>query len=74
MPKSTTPVKPERNIRLAEAIARDGRYLYEIAGATGACNPRLLSAIVKGHEHATPTVRQGIATALGVDVSVIFED
>lgn len=73
MPKSAAPAKPMRNVALAKAIAADGRYLYEIAGASGACNPRLLSAVIRGTEQPTPAVREGIARALKVDVSEIFE-
>lgn len=72
---TTKSAGPTRNVRLAQACAADGRFLYVIAGATGgACNPRLLSAVIKGTEQPSPAVRAGLARALGCTEDDLFED
>lgn len=74
MPKSAAPPKPRRNVALAKAIAVDGRPLYVIAGASGSCNPRLLSAVIRGTVQPTAAVKAGIARALKVPESDLFGD
>lgn len=71
--KSTAPAKPQRNTKLAMAIAATGDYLYVVAGRAR-IGPRLLSGYVRGTEQPTPAVQERIAAALDVQVHEIFED
>lgn len=61
-----------RNVRLAVAIAADGRPKYQIAAAAG-IHPNDLSGIVNGRAQPTERARAGIAAALGVAETELFD-
>jgi hypothetical protein len=62
---------PERNTRLAMAIAGRGEPSYVIA-ASARINPTHLSGCVSGRVTPTPAVRARIAEALGVPEHELF--
>ena len=62
---------PVRNTELAAALARDGRFRYQIstlARMTAGC----LSGIVSGRVVATPSQQRRIAGALGMFAHELF--
>jgi hypothetical protein len=60
-----------RNIELAAAMARDDRFMYQVAAAATIA-PQVLSRIVSGTFAANAGQRTRLADALGVTVDDIF--
>ena len=62
---------PVRNTELAAAIARDGRFRYQIS-THARMTAGVMSGIVSGRVTATPSQQQRLADTLGVTVGDIF--
>ena len=62
---------PVRNTELAAAIARDGRFRYQIS-THARMTAGVLSGIVSGRVTATPSQQHRLADTLGVSVGDIF--
>ncbi len=63
--------KPTRNIELAKAIAADGRFVYEVAAASG-INPTAFGKYIRGTQQPSAAVRARIAKALGAPEADLF--
>ena len=62
---------PARNTELAAAIARDGRFRYQIS-THARMTAGVLSGIVSGRVTATPSQQRRIAGALGMFAHEVF--
>ena len=60
-----------RNKELAAAIARDDRFIYQIAAAA-TISPQVLSRIISGTLPTNAGQRNRLADTLGVTVADIF--
>jgi transcriptional regulator with XRE-family HTH domain len=68
-----TAAKPTRNVALAAAIARDGRYVYQVGGAASV-NPTYLGKVIRGTVRPSAAVKERLAAALNTPVSDLFPD